>query len=253
MPKLLLFLLCLSFGYGAKLLDINTYTNTNYTDLKISLDAPYTQKVVLSKDGEDHLILLSGVEVARAKEVAKESKRYKFIRIFPERSGLLFKIREKEQPLTIDISKSEDRYTLRIRITASSKYQLGNYKVEQAQVGEDVPNLDRNYLISIGFVALLLLIWILVKLLSKSKSGKNFFIKSGKTSLKIEVEVQKVIDNQNKIVQIKLANMNYIVLVGQTNTLLDKFPDPSSSAKKNISKFDTNLEKSHKRFNSLLR
>jgi len=249
--RLIVFLIFTLNLYGVKLLDINTFTNQNYTDLKISLDGPYQGKAIISKENDNHLILLKDITSSRAKEVAKETDRYKFIRVFPEREGLLLKIREKETPLEIEVSKSKDLYTIRLRITPKSKYQLGNYKIQEGDLGSNVPDLDRNYLISAGFVGLLLLLWILVKLISKrSASGNSFFIKHGNTSLKVEVQVQKILDPQNKIVQINIAGMNYLVLVGQNNMLLDKFSDPK---KENPRSFNSTLKNSQQRLDSLIK
>lgn len=248
MKKLLLLLIIGVNLFAVKLLNSDTYTNNNHIDIEFSLNAPYKYSAITTKEGLNHYIFFKDIDVERAKEISRESKQYKFVRIFPDNDGLLVKVREKKDKLNIDISKSKDGYKIKLKIKPQGKYQLGKYKVDPT-VGEDVPNLEKNYLISAGFIALLLLIWIIVKLLTKSKNSKNFFVKNGNTALKVEIETQKVIDNQNKIVQIKMGGMIYIVLVGQNNMLLDKFPEKKEEV---ISKFDANLKSSQKRLNALL-
>ena len=234
--------------FATRLIDINTFSSNNHVDVEISFDKPFTEKVSIDKDNLNHYIFFPKVKVERAKEVSTNNKNYRFIRVFPEQGGMLLKIQEEEdKKINLEISKAQDSYKVRLRIKPKSNYQLGKFKVD-SKVGEDVPDMTRNYLISMGFVALLLLIWILTKLFKKS-SSTSFFVKNGKNSLKVSVEVQKIIDPQNKIVLIKFAGMNYIVLVGQNNMLLDRYPDKVASSG---SKFDTTLKHSQRKLDSLI-
>ncbi|MCV6607141.1 MAG: hypothetical protein OIF32_02920, partial [Campylobacterales bacterium] len=115
----------------------------------------------------------------------------------------------------------------------------------------DVVDMEKNYYIVAMFIGVMILLWILGKLFGKN-SSKSFFIRSGNEKIPVKMEVQKVIDNNNKIVLLTIANMNYLVLVGSNNnTLLDKF----KTGKKNLKTrgFDSKIRKNTNKIDSLIK
>lgn len=234
--------------YSSNVIDTNIYTKPNSVAIQFSLDDPFTDSVDFSKKENITYIHIPTVFVKKPKEVLKESELIMFARVFPTDRGTLVKIKEKDK-IDVDLSKSNDLYTIRIVIKKKNgSYQLGKYRVDG--VGEDVVDMTKNYYIAALFVGFMILILIFAKLFSKKGDG-GFFIKNGNSKIPITVEVQKIIDNQNKIVLMKIGSMNYLVLVGSTNMLLDKFRTGQKTTKKE--KFDASLKRNGLKIDSYMK
>ncbi len=219
MKKLLIFFAACALATlnAARIVDINTYTNKDYTDVVFSLSAPYEPDVTMSNIDLKRFILLKGLHFNKEKQIGKASKRYEYIKIYPRTKAVLIEIREKKDRLDFKILGSKDKYSIKLRILDQKPVQLASPPKEQ-MLASDIPDLQDEYLIAFAFVAFFILIWILAKIFG----NKDDIVEDPYT---VKVEIQKKIDNQNKIIKVSFAKTNYIMLIGQNNILLDKYTD----------------------------
>lgn len=208
-----------SLAFSAKILDVNTYTNSRYTDIVFSLDSAYTGQVSIKTQGLKTFIFLDQIFTKKPRQISKENRRYKYAKISATKTGALLELRAKKDKLNIKILRSNDKYTLKIKILDAKPIPKELSPVATQNFGNSIPSLNRPVIISAGFVLVFAFLWILVKLFTNKSTPR-------KDPFAISVEVQKRIDNNNKIIKINVAKTNYIMLIGSTNILLDKFLDP---------------------------
>lgn len=228
MKKIILFACIVTISLATKLIDLNTYSSKNHVDIIISTDKPYNGETSYLKKNLHQYILFKNLSTSSNKEVAKEHRYYKYIRLYAQGNDTLMEIRLKKDMLYFNTSLSKDKYSVRVRITHEKPVLKRPKQQAQDNPLSQISDLEQKYLISFAFVGLFLLLWILAKLFDSSK------IKEEPNPFEVKMSVEKRIDNRNKIVKIRFAKMNYIILMGQTNILIDKFPDHLIAEKKSF-------------------
>ncbi|MCV6608017.1 MAG: hypothetical protein OIF32_07395, partial [Campylobacterales bacterium] len=134
--KILAVVLLSASLYSANVINSNVYTKSSSVEVHFSLDDPFVGSGDFTKKNKITFIHIPSIFIKNPKEILKESNLIMFLRVFPTDEGMLIKIKEKAG-IDIDISKSNDLYTLKVVISKkpSSKYQLGKYKVDDKELG----------------------------------------------------------------------------------------------------------------------
>ena len=223
MKKLLIFFAVIVFG--ANLINVNFFPEKNKLDILFSLDAKFAGKVIeLSKNS----FLITNISTD--KKIEKNFHNYflKSIIIFPNAKGVNIKINSNLKYKT-SVALTPDGYGLRFRIT---KFK----KVSKLNISNDTPEKGLDYFTYVLSIIILLIIAI-VLFVFKRKIVKKLPIKTN-----INILFQKPLDPKNRVALIEFNKRKYLVLIGNTNILLDVF-DENMLNVKTQEDFDSVLEK----------
>lgn len=207
--------------FSSSILGSKIYDRDNRVDLLLSFDTVYTGTVSkYVRDGKTYLIL-PGTNIEADKNFQFAHPYLKTINLYKSSNRTLI---EMDAPGSeIKISKVAPGYGLRIRTTkAVKKLPIDRYKklstATPPKVGENVEDLTEKYMIVGIFVASLLLLLLLIKIMAGRKLGG-----SGKGGAhEARVIYTKPIDARNKLMLIGFNGKHHLVLMGATgNVLID--------------------------------
>jgi hypothetical protein len=198
--------------------------------MMLTFDTPY--------DGNIHQNRESNSIVVKLKDATIESKKVKDISSeFISRLALIPVglntqiIAIAPESSTLQISKTADAYGLRFRFTKSSAAKETPKESVLTQQNSKLPTklenqFDDSYYIVIAILiaGIAALLWLKRGIGTQNGSAKSplfgsFSKKGGETN----VRFQKNIDQKNKVIMLDHGNESYLILVGSSNILLDKF------------------------------
>ncbi len=208
---------------GANLININFFQQKNKLDILFSLDGKFNGKAI--KNGKNQF-LITGIN--SDKEYAKKFGSFflKKITISPSNNSVLIKLNAKKYKTSVALTP--DGYGLRFRITNLVK------KPEKLVYANTQSGLDYfTYFISL----LILIILAVILYIFRKKILKKLPVKGN-----IAILFQKPIDTKNKVALVEFNKRKYLLLIGNTNILLDVF-DENMVNVKTQKDFDTYLKK----------
>ncbi|MBS4406361.1 hypothetical protein [Campylobacter vulpis] len=247
--KKICFLLLISLPlFSAKLINYNIYDRNDRVDLMLSFDSAYQGKISQKKEGEFALLSFEGLE---AKEELKSlsSKLINKIQISSKNNAthIMFQTREK---LDFSISVINDKFGLRIRALpeGTNLPSLSQpIKQEASKQGglmpkpKDIESYDyTNYiLVMLVLVLLLIILWWFKK---TNVSSKNF---GG-------IKFQRNIDKNNQLVVLDYENKRYILIVGNSNLLLESKEIPQEEVKVGEENFNSFFENNKRKIQNII-
>ena len=267
---LLLFVLPLSI-YASKILSYNIYDRTDRVDVMITFDTPYSGVIKQSIGSSSITIKLEDASIESAKLKKLSSKYIRSLSITP--MSQYTKITASvPSGIILQASKTADAYGLRLRFkTASAQTKQSNYANKSTNSLSSLPtkkdeDMTQTYytVILILIIGIVILFYLKKKVTPNSKNKKAnsswlFKDNEGKTQSlntqnnKIDSDVsirfQKNIDTENSVVMLDFGEQSYLVLMGKTNILLDKYQENKPSSQ---SEFDTILQDRHKELDNFL-
>ncbi len=224
MKKLLIFLSVLLFG--ANLINVNFFPEKNKVDILFSLDSKFNGKII--ELGKNRFLITN---IISNNKTDKNFKNYflKKIEIIPGKNGVLIKIYSKSKYKT-SVALTPDGYGLRFRIKNLKSFsQITKLENSNPQKGLDY----FTYILSLS----ILLIIAVGLFVFKKRLVKKLPVKTNITIL-----FQKPLDPKNRVALIEFNKRKYLVLIGNTNILLDVF-DENMVNLKTQEDFDSVLEK----------
>jgi len=232
-------LICLGvLLFGANLINVSFFEGKNKLDVLFSLDGVFKGKV---KQISNNSYILTDIKVDKI--IQKEFKKnfVNSIIISPEKNGVRIDITSGVKFKT-SVALTPDGYGVRFRIMNQSvkpTVQTGtNVKAD------NIKNLTANtqgfdtvsYIVAVSILLILaLILWFVKK--------KGSMLPALKEDMK--VLAQKPIDPKNKVVLFEYQNRKYLMLIGNTNVLLDVLSDDVSVPKNEV-QFDEMLKLSKK-------
>jgi len=226
MKKTLFFLIVISV-FAANLININFFPEKNKIDILFSLDSKFSGKVIKIKK---NVFLITNISTD--KKIKKNFDDYflKSVIIEPQNRGVLIKINSKRK-YTTSVAMTPDGYGLRFRIQSSSPpAQTMNLTNANPQTGLDY----FTYVLSL----VVLLIIAVILFIFKRKVKKR--LPRGK--MNVNILFQKPLDPKNRVALIEFNKRKYLVLIGNTNILLDVFDEDMVNIKTQ-NEFENVLEK----------
>jgi flagellar biogenesis protein FliO len=222
-----LFLACLV--YAANLIDVNFFENKNKLDILFSLDDKFTGKVV-KIDNSKYLLK----NIKSDKKIEKDFNNFfvNSIIITPQKNDVLLKIISKDK-FSVSVALTPDGYGIRIRIKSFEN-------IMQKKLS---PIPKENFSFTRYFIVVAILIILAIIFLFIKRRGINSKLPALKNEMK--VLSQKFIDAKNKVVLFEYQNKKYLMLIGNTNLLLDVF-DENFKTPKNEVEFDEMLKLNNK-------
>ncbi|WP_353663024.1 hypothetical protein [Hydrogenimonas sp. SS33] len=256
MRILLLFSIFISSLFAATLLNENVYERDNRIDLMLSFDSPFRgniKKIAGSNGGAIDILLTDTV----LRKPFYKSFRKSFVdAVAITRSGekeALVKIKSAHGPIAVRASKTIDGFGLRLRIVPASPaakqetppvpkvLQSMQHTTKQPPSAIQKPAEKRlptlkesdtlpgwRYWTVMGILLLfLLLLWLARrKGMGNVAKGGGWLMPKGRAAAIPEeavVRFQKPLDSANRIVLIEFGGKQYLMVVGNTNLLLDTF------------------------------
>lgn len=234
--KKLFFLLVPIFLFSANLINVNFFEGKNKLDILFSLDNKFNGQV---KKVNNSSFIITDIKTNKVIQKEFNKKFINSIIISPADNGVKIDILANKKFKT-SVALTPDEFGLRFRIEKIVPSNLNKTK-EKIQFSTNQQKLDLfSYII--GIVILLLIaifLWFL-----KRKAINLPIVKEN-----MKVLVQKPIDAKNKVVLFEYQNRKYLMLIGNTNVLLDVFVDDIAIPKNEV-QFDEFL-KLNKKFDNI--
>jgi len=277
MKYLLLFLLPLSL-FGSKILSYNIYDRTDRADLMITFDTPYSGVIRQSRRESKIIIKLEDATIESAKIKKVSSRFLRSVAITPMQNETQV-IATVPSSVKLIASKTADGYGLRLRFTTKKtlKHQTSNSTTTDTSNNlSNLPtkkddNISQSYyiVIAILIIGILILFYIKRKTMPQNQSSSqqktpwlfnantpkessaavNEQISPQHTSNEVSIRFQKAIDTNNTVVMLDFGKESYLVLMGNSNILLDKFHEDKPTSQQ---EFETILQSRHEQLESFL-
>ncbi|WP_024787124.1 MULTISPECIES: flagellar biosynthetic protein FliO [unclassified Lebetimonas] len=223
---IILFLACLI--YGANLIDVNFFENKNMLDILFSLDSKFDGKIIKLAQNR---FLIKNIKTDNAVEKNFNNFFVKSVIITPVKNSVEVEIASKNK-YNVNVALTPDGYGIRFRIQSLKPLQT------------NLPTMPKeNFSFTRYIVVVTILIILAIILLYLKKRGFSSKLPALKNDMK--VLSQKFIDAKNKVVLFEYQNKKYLMLIGNTNILLDVF-EKNFKAPKNEAEFDEMLKLNNK-------
>jgi flagellar biogenesis protein FliO len=219
--KLALLLLFTSYLFSTTITNHNIYKQDDSVDLMLTFDKPYLGKITKKKDNDSTILMLENLNITESVTEPIKSKILQKIRILPYKKDVFIKV-DSQKLYTLEASKTIDNYGLRIRVKPHILQPIKTKKFETKKE----QNLSGSFLKVIAVLGFLLgLLYLLKKwLLNSGKTQSSWlFHKDSSKKQDIKILYQKALDTKNRVALIEYNDMDYLVILGSNNLVLDKF------------------------------
>ena len=231
---------------SATLLNQNIYDRENRVDLMLSFDTPYDGKIRQAKDDRTVNIFLSNVQLQQPFSKQLQNSLVSSITITrADSESIMIKITSASRKLKVEASRTLDRFGLRLRIVPSKilkqktsiqpSYEYTNPSTQPQPINLDTSDSlpGWRYWTVIGIMLFLLIVLFIIKkkgiVHTGIKGGGWLMPKNQQISPIPEavIRYQKPIDRTNRIVLLEFNERQYLMLLGNSNILLDSFSQAS--------------------------
>ena len=220
-----LFITCLLFG--ANVIDVNFFESKNKLDILFSLDNKFNGKIVKLSENR---YLIKNIKSDREFEKSFNKFFINSIIITPQENSVMLEILSKNE-YNVKVALTPDGYGIRIRIK-SAKTNINSIPT----VKKESFSFTRYFVVvAILIILALILLFIRRRIGNKLPTFKN----------EMRLLSQKFIDAKNKVVLFEYQNKKYLMLIGNTNLLLDVF-DENFKTPRNEVEFEEMLKLNNK-------
>lgn len=249
MIKVLLLLSLALNIYASKILSYNIYDRTDRVDVMITFDTPYDGVIKQSKAESKIVIKLEDTSIESSKLKKLSSKYIRTLSITPM-AGYTQIVASVPGSVALQASKTADGYGLRLRFAnpVAKKEQNNNYTQNVDNTAMNLPtkpstDMSQSYYIVVailvlGIITLLVLknkianpnknqknsSWLYKDTVSKQNSKELSPASTNNTNTNdVSIRFQKSLNENNSVVMLDFGEQSYLVLMGNSNILLDKF------------------------------
>lgn len=227
-------LLLPSLIFAAKILSYNVYDRTDRVDIMFAFDTPYEGTLRQTQQNSTIIIKLDNatIESPKIKNVASPFLSKLTITPIGDQTQIITTV---APTVKMQASKTSDAFGLRLRFykpeaTATAADTAKTASPVAALPTKPEGQYDRSYMV----VILILLVAIAILLWLKSRIGKTpaassaskpwlFSKKGGGLKEDVNIRFQKALDPKNRVVMLDYADESYLIVIGTSNVLLDKF------------------------------
>ena len=256
MKLLLLITLAFTCLYSANILSYNIYDRTDRVDIMFTFDTPFTGTITQKRHNDKLIVKLnnSSIESPKIKNITSKFVSKLTIAPIGDEVQVIAKV---PQNVIMKASKTSDGYGLRLRFMTAIKPAIETLAdtpyLTQLPTKPDM-EISTSYFVVIIllFVSILALLIFKKRLGNASTTNKTFslFKKNPASHDEVAIRFQKSIDANNKVVMLEFAQEKYLVVLGNTNLLLDKF-DTSNIRSKH--EFEEMLDTKHQELDQFLK
>lgn len=265
---LLIFLLPFTL-YASKILSYNLYDRSDRVDVMITFDTPYEGVIKQSISKSKIIIKLSGASIESAKLKQLSSKYLQSLSITPM-AGYTQIVASVSNGVKLQASKTSDSYGLRLRFTSqtaikkSEQSGVGNTNLLSSLPTKKNDEISQSYyiVVAILIIGIIILFFLKKKIASdpKQKRENSWLFKENKEikpqeskskskSNDISIKFQKNINSDNSVVMLDFGEQSYLVILGKSNILLDKYTDDKPVTQED---FETILQNRHQELDQFL-
>ena len=278
---LLLFILPLSL-FASKILSYNIYDRTDRADVMITFDTPYNGVIRQSRGKSKITIKLENASIESPKIKKVASRFLQSVAITPMKNETRI-IATVPSSVKLIASKTSDGYGLRLRFTNKAATKSANTaKTAVAQTNTaftGLPtkkgnDLTKSYyiVIAIMIIGILILFYIkkkttpqqLQKAAQQKQQKTPWLFNANESSQQqasprqtnaqqstneVSIRFQKAIDTHNSVVMLDFGKESYLVLMGNSNILLDKFHENRPTSQQ---EFESILQSRHEELENFL-
>jgi len=249
-----IFLLILPiFLFGSKILSYNVYERSNHVDIMITFDTPYEGKLSQSKQNSTLILKLQNASIESPKIKNLKTSYLRKMTITPINSRTEI-ILETADDIHMSASKTSDAYGLRLRFTKGALTSKTKTSASTTSLPTKTKSDFKNsyyIVIAILLAGIILMFWIKKKVSNPSTKGKQpWLFKGGAKKEGVSIRFQKPLDTKNRVVMLDFEGNSYLVVIGTSNVLLDKYNGDQAISTQ--SEFDDLLNKNKGELDSYL-
>ena len=261
---LLIFLLPLALN-ASKILSYNIYDRTDRADVMITFDTPYEGIIKQNISQSTIIIKLTDSQIESAK-IKKLSSKFLYSLNITPMSGYTQIVASVPNSVSLKASKTSDAYGLRLRFSPSAPAKdkisapIKNNIMSSLPTKKDGEMTQSYYIVvAILIIGILLLLFIKRKASPKAQKEQqnSWLFKNNKmddqipknSNNNVSIRFQKNIDSSNSVVMLDFGEQSYLVLMGASNILLDKFTDNKPVSQED---FETILQNRHQELDEFL-
>ncbi len=226
---LLLLLPC--FLFGSKILSYNIYERSNRVDIMLTFDTPYEGRLSQIKQDDKIVLKLQDASIEAPKIKNINTSYLHKMTITPINSHTEI-ILDTASDVAMSVSKTSDAYGLRLRFNKEAAAVRN--KIEKTNPAAEAGSLptkkandfnDSYYIvIAILLIGILIMLWLKKKMgVTQTKGKTPWLFKNGAKKEGISIRFQKPLDPKNRVVMIEYEGQSYLVVIGNSNVLLDKY------------------------------
>jgi hypothetical protein len=232
--KIFFVLLSFTFSlFGAKILSYNVYDRSDRVDIMFTFDTPFEGEIRQTTQDEKIVIKLKNSTIESAKIKNINSPFLTKLTILPLQNETQI-VAKVPSNITFVASKTSDAYGLRLRfqkkvLTILETQQTKNSVSVLPLPTKEETQISASYIavifVLLGLLAILLIVKRRLNIPSNSKQNSNipwlFNKKNDKEG--VTIRFQKAVDTKNRVVMLEYGDSSYLLLVGSSNVILDKF------------------------------
>lgn len=229
--KHLLLLLLPFLLFGSKILSYNVYERSNRVDVMLTFDTPFDGKLSQIKQNNKIILKLEGASI-EAPKIKNISTSYLHKMTLTPIASHTEVILQTASSVNMSASKTSDAYGLRLRFTKgvpASKASTTKTSSFLDTVGLETKNdseFNNSYyvVIAILMLGIIIMLWLKKKMGPVAAKGKQPWLFKGSPKKEgISVRFQKPLDPKNRVAMLDFEGQSYLVLLGNSNILLDKY------------------------------
>ncbi len=236
MKLLLASLFSLQFLLASNIINHNIYERVDRVDILLLFDSPFDGKITKKEDSDSTVLILEDANINKKTIETINSKIIQNFNLTPHKNQIFVEINSKN-PFAVTASKTEDNFSLRIRVTPKYIMKEQNKLLDKISKSNYSTKQDSQEIGS-AFIKVILILIFLVAVLyflkkwleNRANGGKNWLFKSDtNTKEKIKILNQRALDTKNRVAVIGYGDYKYLVILGNNNVLLDKFKNDEVS------------------------
>jgi hypothetical protein len=236
MKILVLFFVLVSHIFAASLLSMSVNENTDAVEINLSFDSPFEGTIEQNATDRAVVLKISGIAIDSKKDVSLSQNslisRVTMVKEGPTAVQISF---ENKKEISFEALKNNDGYKLQLKIVpyvaapaVESNATPMPKLTEKPQTQAD-SEVSWRYIVVVSFLTLLVAIMFYVKKRfstpSASKAGwllpKSF--KPQPTQEEVQIVTQSFLDPNNKLMLVEYNSVRYLLLVGNTNVVIDRY------------------------------
>ena len=230
--KHLLFLLIPFLLFGSKILSYNVYERSERVDVMLTFDTPFEGKLSQVTRQNTLILKLQGASIESPRIKNINTPYLHKMTITPINAHTEIVLRTASN-VNMQASKTSDAYGLRLRFfkeAVSAKKAAPLSAPLTSSLPTKAPNEFQNsyyIVIAILLLGIILMLWLKKKMgIPQQRKGKQpWLFKNMAAKEGISVRFQKALDPKNRVAMLDFEGESYLVLLGNSNVLLDKFSE----------------------------
>lgn len=257
MRILVLLMLTLASLFASKILSYNVYDRSDRVDIMLTFDTPYEGKIRQHRQQNRIIIKLSDASIESPKVKEVRSKYVSKLTITPIDSQTQI-IANIPNDTTMQASKTSDAYGLRLRFIKQESVLSKNTTTPDTTTTSTLPTrastqLNASYFLVVGLliIGIIVMLWLKKRTTISNKGASKPWLFNTKEAPKEDVNIrfQKAIDQQNRVVMLEYGEESYLMIIGNSNVMLDKFHGDQIVTQ---NEFDSMLQTKHEELDSFL-